>query len=92
MRDFIEDPLFWKYIDARKLPNTTSKLLYCTDKINEKTTHIYFGAKLGYGRIPQYFFHKIKPFGNLRILSLEFQKLNGFGVLNFIIYCTIERL
>lgn len=59
--------------------------MYCTDKIYEKTSHIFFSSKLGHGRIPIYFFHKIKPFTNLKILSLEYQKLSGYGVSTFYI-------
>lgn len=80
LRDCVEDTSLWKYVDARSPPNTAYKLLFCTERIHEKTTHLFITSKLSTGWIPTYFFDKIKPFRNLRILSLESQKLNGFRV------------
>ncbi|KAJ8928903.1 hypothetical protein NQ314_018474 [Rhamnusium bicolor] len=54
---FIEDPAFWRYIDAREEPNSDDKVVYCYNKIHEKTTHILFKAKdKNCGQVPPNFF------------------------------------
>lgn len=80
MKECIEDPLFWKYIDARRTPDSQLKLTYCTNRSHEKTTHILFGAKQGIARIPTFFFNKINSYQFLKVLAIEYQTLTGFGV------------
>ncbi|KAJ8916050.1 hypothetical protein NQ315_010918 [Exocentrus adspersus] len=75
---FITDPIFWRYIDARRHPNTSDKVEYCSDRIHERTTHVFLKAKdKTSGLVPVNFFKTINPFRNLKILALENQRFHG---------------
>ncbi|KAG5891797.1 hypothetical protein JTB14_006189 [Gonioctena quinquepunctata] len=80
LKEFIDDPSFWRYIDARDDPNTCSKLHYCTNRTHERTTHLLLHGNLNLLDLPSFFFDKIKPFQNLRVLALENLKLQGSKV------------
>ncbi|XP_018565959.1 uncharacterized protein LOC108906990 [Anoplophora glabripennis] len=75
---FITDPIFWRYIDARRNPNTNDKVHYCSDRIHEKTTHVLLKAKdKTSGLVPYNFFTVINPFKNIKVLALENQRFHG---------------
>lgn len=78
---FITDPIFWRYIDARRNPNTSEKVQYCSDRIHEKTTHVLLRAKdKTCGLVPYNFFTFINPFKNIKVLALENQRFHGSRV------------
>lgn len=78
---FITDPIFWRYIDARRNPNTSEKVQYCSNRIHEKTTHVLLRAKdKTCGLVPYNFFTVINPFRNIKVLALENQRFHGSRV------------
>ncbi|XP_074041955.1 uncharacterized protein isoform X2 [Leptinotarsa decemlineata] len=80
LRDIIEDPSFWRYIDAREEPNTLEKIQYCTNRVHERTTHLLLRGNLNLFGFPIAFFEQIKSFGNITVLALENVKLQGSKV------------
>ncbi|XP_057653482.1 uncharacterized protein LOC130892240 [Diorhabda carinulata] len=80
LKEFVLDPLFWKYIDARDEPNSLHKIEYCTQRLHKKTAHFFLRGNLTVSDLPVNFFKITKSFENIRILALENVKIRGSKV------------
>ncbi|CAH0549656.1 unnamed protein product [Brassicogethes aeneus] len=77
-KNIISDLSLWRYIDARKEPNTTEKVAYCADRVHEKTCTALFRAhSKKIGVVQRAFFSNITKFDNMKILALENQFIDG---------------